>query len=150
MFADRQRVAFAPEIAGERLFADDVLARLHRLDDHGSVQIGRRADVDDIELAVGDQVAKAAIRRRNLVPTGEFENMIAPRSDRPDFDIQAVNAPVRIHMQFRHKAAAGQTDPDLCHGGYLQWSVNGRKTGPCSRDEQRGCLRNEPVMIGSW
>ena len=121
-----------------------MFAGLHRLDDHRGVQIGRRADVDDIELAVGDQVAKAAIRRRDLVPAGKFENMIAPRRDGPDLDIQAVDALVRIHMQLRHKAAAGQTDPDLCHA-YLQWSVNG-ETGPCSRDEQRGCLRNEPDM----
>ena len=85
------------EIAGERLFADDVFAGLHRVDDHRGVQIGRRADVDDIELAVGDQVAKAAVRRRDLVPAGKIDDMVAPRRDGGfDFDIHAVDAPVGI------------------------------------------------------
>ena len=60
MLADRRFVAVPPEIAGERLFADDVLAGLHRIDDHRGVQIGRRADVDDIEHL------RSAIRSRKL------------------------------------------------------------------------------------
>ena len=34
VLADRRLVAFPPEIAGKRLFADDMLAGPHRLDDH--------------------------------------------------------------------------------------------------------------------
>ena len=104
MLADRRLVAVAPEIAGERLFADDMLAGLHRLDDHRGVQIGRRADVDDIELAIGDQVAKAAVGRRDLVPAGKIDDMVAPRRDGPDLDIDAVDAPVGIHVQLRQRS----------------------------------------------
>ena len=115
MLADRRPVAVAPEIAGERLFADDMLAGLHRLDDHRGVQIGRRADVDDIDLSVGDQVAEAAIRGRDLVPAGKIDDVVAPRRHSPDFDIHAVDAPVSIHVQLRNEAAAGQADPDFRH-----------------------------------
>ena len=115
VLADRRLVAVASEITAERLFADHVLAGLHRLDDHRGVQIGRRADVDDVDLAVGDQLAKAAIRRRDLVPAGKLDDVVAPRRDGLDFDIDAVDAPVGIHVQLRHEAAAGQTDPDFRH-----------------------------------
>ena len=33
---------------------DHVFAGLHRLDDHRSVQIGRRADVDHVDFAIAD------------------------------------------------------------------------------------------------
>src|SRR6185436_10748450 len=115
MLADRQLIAFAPEITSERLFADHMLAGLHRLDDHRGVQIRRRADVDDIEIGVGDQIAKAAIRRRDLVATGKLDDMIASSRNGPDFDIHAVNTPVGMHVQLGHEAAAGQTDPDFRH-----------------------------------
>jgi hypothetical protein len=113
--ADRRRVAVAAEIAAERLFADHVLAGLHRLDDHRGVQLGWRANVDDIDLAVGDQIAKAAIRRRDFVSAGKLHDVVAARRDGPDLNIHAVDAPVAMHVQLRHKAAAGQTDPDFCH-----------------------------------
>ena len=115
MLADRRLVAVSPEIAGERLFADDVLAGLHRLDDHRAVQVGRRADVDDIDFAVGDQVAEAAVRGRNPVPAGKIDDVFAPGRDGPDFDIHAVDAPVGIHVQLGNEAAAGQADPDFRH-----------------------------------
>jgi len=115
MLADRQLVAFATEIATERLFADHMLSGLHRIDDHRSVQIGRRTDVDDIDIRVGDQVAKAAIRCRDLVAAGKFDDLLAPRRNGPDLDIDAVNPPVGVHVQLGHETAAGQTDPDLCH-----------------------------------
>src|SRR5438093_6596617 len=116
MFADRRLVAFASEIAPEWLFANYVLAGLHRVDNHRRVQIGRRADVDDIDISVGDQVAKAAIRRRDLVATGKRDDMIASGRNGPDFDIHAVDTPVGMHVQLGYEAAAGQTDPDFRHG----------------------------------
>ena len=115
MPADRRLVAVAPEIAGERLFADHMLARLHRLDDHRAVQIGRCADVDDVDFAVGDQVAKAAIGGGNPVPARKIDHVVAPGGDSPDLDIDAVDAPVGIHVQFGDEAAAGQADPDFLH-----------------------------------
>ena len=115
MLADRRLVAVAPEIAGERLFADDMFAGLHRLDDHRAVEVGRRADVDDVDFAIGDQVAEAAVRGRNLVPAGKIDDVVAPGRDGPDFDIDAVDAPVGIHVQLGNEAAAGQADPDFRH-----------------------------------
>ena len=113
MLADGGAVAVSAEIARERLFADDMLAGLHRLDDHGGVQIGWRADVDNFQFAVGDQIAKAAVGPRYPVPTGKIDNMVAARRDGFDFDIDAVDTPVSIHVQFRDETAPGQTDPDF-------------------------------------
>ena len=115
MLADRRLVAVASEIAGERLFADHMLAGLHRPDDHRAVQIGRRADVDDVDFAIGDQVAEAAVRGRNLVPAGKIDDVVTPGCDGPDFDIDAIDAPVGIHVQLGNEAAAGQADPDFRH-----------------------------------
>ena len=116
MLADRRRVALAAEIARERLFADHVLARLHGVHDHRGVQIGRRADVDDVDLAVRDQIGETAMGIGDAVAFGERDDMVAARGHRLHLDIDTIDAPVCIHMQFRHEAAAGQPDPDLFHG----------------------------------
>ena len=54
------------------------------------MQIGRRADVDDVDIGVGYQLAKAPIRRRDLVATGKLDDMIAgltgPRTEVDDPD----------------------------------------------------------------
>ena len=115
VLADRGPVAVPPEITGEWLFADDMLAGVHGVYDHRGMQIGRRADVYDIHLAVRDQVAKPAADPRYPVPTGEIENMISPRRDSSDLDIDAVDASVGIHMQLRNEAATHQTDSDFRH-----------------------------------
>ena len=92
-----------------------MLAGLHRLDDHLGMQVGRGADVDDIELAVGDQLGKAAIGARDAVLLGKLDDVIAARRDRLHLDIDAIDAPIRIHMQLGYEAAAGQSNPDFLH-----------------------------------
>jgi hypothetical protein len=49
------------------------------------------------------------------VPPSKIENMVAPRRDGFDVDIDSVDTPVGVHMQLRNEAAADQTDPDPCH-----------------------------------
>jgi hypothetical protein len=83
------------------------------------MQIGRCANVDNVQLAVSDQVAKATVDPRYLVPTGKVDNMVTPRRDSLDFDIDAIDTPVSIHVQLRNEAAPGQTDPDFRHCGCL-------------------------------
>src|SRR4051812_22220253 len=125
MLADRLPVAVAAEIAGERLLADHVLAGLHGGDDHFGMQIGRRADVDDVKLAVCDQLGEAAIDPRDLVAMCKLDDMVAARSDRRDLDIHAVDAPERIHMQLRHEAAADESHPDPGHSAPLTHALGG-------------------------
>ncbi len=115
MLADRGLVAFAAEISGERLFADDVLAALHGLDDHRSMQVGRRADVDDIDLVVTDNLAVAPISFGDVVAASEIDDMVAARRHGRDLDIDAVNAFVGIHVQLRNEAAAHKSDLDFRH-----------------------------------
>jgi hypothetical protein len=110
VLADGALVALAPEIAGERLFADDVLSCLHCLDDHRCVQHRRRTDIDNIDVRIGDKVAKASIRRCNLVLLGKIHNVIAPCGDGLDLGLDTVNAPVGVHMQMCDKPAPDQTD----------------------------------------
>src|SRR5437764_14851115 len=50
--ADRSFVARVTEIAGERLLANDMLSGAHGIDDHGSMQCWRRADVDHFNVCV--------------------------------------------------------------------------------------------------
>src|SRR5206468_4014724 len=90
-------------------------AGLHAGNDHLGVEIGRRADVDDIKLAVGDRFRKAAVDARDLVPLCELHDAVAARGHRRDLDIQAIDAPERIHMQLRDEAAAHEPNPDPCH-----------------------------------
>jgi hypothetical protein len=115
MLADRRGIALAAEIARERLFADHMLAARHRLHDHLGMQMGRRADIDDVDVAVGDELGKAAIGGRNPVPMGKFEDVLAARGHRANLDIDAVDTPERIHMQLRDEAAADHPHPDFCH-----------------------------------
>jgi len=122
------RVAVAPEIAAKWLFADHVLAGLHRLDDHRRVQIGRRADIDDVDIGVGDQLAKTAVCRRNVVAAGELDDLLAPRRDGLDLDIDAIDPPVGVHVQLGHKAAAGQADPDFRHVSSRPCGASGTRT----------------------
>ena len=162
MLADRQLVAFAPEVARERLFADHMLAGLHRLDDHRRVQIGRRADVDDIDIGVGDQVAKAAIRRRDLVAAGKLDDMIASCRNGPDFNIHAVDTPVGMHVQLGHEAAASQADPDFRHcasASRLSWLEANCRFGrrPCgastrqrARSGRNSRVRNRRCGASGW
>src|ERR1700685_1719089 len=82
--------------------------------------MGWRADVDDVQLAVGDQVAKVAVGSRYLVPIGKIDNLVAPRRDRRDFDIDAVDTSVGKHVQLRNEAAPDQTDSDFRHCGCLR------------------------------
>ncbi|MHC2802307.1 hypothetical protein ACVMII_002053 [Bradyrhizobium diazoefficiens] len=123
VLADRLRVALAAEIAGERLFADHVLAGLHAGDDHLRMKVRRRADVDDIELAVRDQLGEAPINTRDIVMLGERDDLVAARSHRRDLDVHAIDAPERIHVQLRHEAAADESHPDPGHSAPLLWAA---------------------------
>jgi hypothetical protein len=107
VLADRRFIAVLPEIAGKRLLADHVLPGLHRLDDHRGMQIGWRADVDDVEVLVGDQFLEAAIGLADAVLLREFSNVIAARRHRGHLRIDAIDALVRIHVQLGDEAAAG-------------------------------------------
>jgi len=42
------------------------------------------------------------------MPPGKIENMVAPRRDGFDFDIDSVDSPVGIHVQLRNEAAAAR------------------------------------------
>jgi hypothetical protein len=53
MYADRLAVAGLAEIAGKRLFADNVLAGPNGRDDHLGVQSRWRANIDDVDRRVG-------------------------------------------------------------------------------------------------
>jgi hypothetical protein len=79
VLADRSLVVAASEISGERLLADDVFSCLHGLDDHRGMQRGRRADVDDVDLLVGQQTLEIAIGSRDPVLLGEIEHW-SPRA----------------------------------------------------------------------
>ncbi len=123
MLADRLLVTVTAEIAGKGLFADDVLSGLHARDDHLGMEIGRRADVDHVKVAIPDHLRKAAIDTRDVVAGGKGDDMVAARGDRHHLDIDAIDAPKRIHMQLRLEAAADESDPDPGHGAPLIWSA---------------------------
>jgi hypothetical protein len=58
-----------------------------------------------------------------LVPTSKIDNMVAPRRDGFDFDIDAIDTPVSVHVQFRNEAAPDYTDPDFRHCGCLRVAI---------------------------
>jgi hypothetical protein len=69
----------APEITGKRLFAYDMFASLNGIDDHRRMQCRRRADIDDINLAIVEKVSEISIRFADIMLLGEVEDMIAAR-----------------------------------------------------------------------
>src|SRR5258708_6001654 len=73
------------------------LARRHRRDDHRSVQGGRRADVDDVDVAVGEQRGKIAITLADAMLSGEVDDVIAARRHRRHLDLDAVDPLVGVH-----------------------------------------------------
>ena len=66
----RQRLVDLRQIKGNRLFAEDLLARARRLDDEATMRIGRRADDDRVYIAadqfrrVGSKIGDAIVGRR--------------------------------------------------------------------------------------
>ena len=55
------------------------------------------------------------MRLRDFVLLGEYLDLIAPRHDRGDLGVDAIDALIGIHMQLGDKAAADETDPYLGH-----------------------------------
>ena len=115
MLADRLLVAAAPEIAGEGLLADHVFSRSDSLHDHARVQIGRGADVDDVDVRVGDQVAKSPVGRRDAMFLGKIDDMVAARRNGFHLRREPVDALVGIHVQLGNKPAPDQAHSYFCH-----------------------------------
>src|SRR5229473_3388362 len=115
MLADRRLVAGPAEIPGEGLLADDVLAPLERRDDHRRVRGRRRADVDDVDIRVGEERAEIAMAVADAVLAREVNDAIAARRHRGHLDLDAVDPLVGVHVQLRGKAAADQAHPDFRH-----------------------------------
>ena len=70
-------VVQAAEIACERLFADHMLACPHAGKDHLGVQRRRGADIDDLDVLVGEQLAIVAMRLRNAETLCEVDHPVA-------------------------------------------------------------------------
>src|SRR5262245_24846173 len=120
----------------------------HWLDDHRCVQHRRRTDIDNIDVRIGDQVAKASIRRCNLVLLGKIHNLIAPCGDGLDLGLDTVNAPVGVHMQVCDKPAPDQTDLHRRHVSSPS-TINSLAATPdsCKAKRQRtleDCLEPRP------
>src|SRR5262249_45990819 len=82
-------------------FADDVFSRLHGLDDHRGMQRGWRADIDDVDLRVGEQALEIAIGSGDLVLLGEIEHVVAARGNRGHLRIEPIDPPIGVHVQLR-------------------------------------------------
>src|SRR6516164_6245845 len=115
VLSDRGPVVAAPEIAGERLFADDMLSGLDGRHDHGRMQHGGRADVDDVDLAVGEHFPEIAIGGCDPLLACEIDDMIAARGNRLHFGIDSMHAGVSIHVQFRDEAASDKAYSHVRH-----------------------------------
>ena len=115
VLADRLLVAAAPEIAGEGLLADHVFSRSDSLHDHRRVQIGRGADVDDVDVRVGDQVAKSPVGRRDAMFLGKIDDVVAARRNGFHLRREPVDALVGVHVQLGDKPAPDQAHSYFCH-----------------------------------
>src|SRR5262249_55833290 len=107
--------AAASEISGERLLADDVLSRLHGLEDHRRMQRGGRADIDDVDLLVGQQTLEIAMRCADLMFLGKIEHMVAARGNRRHLRVEPIDPPISVHMQLGNKPASDKAYSDFRH-----------------------------------
>jgi hypothetical protein len=81
------------------------------------------------------------------MPAGKIDNMVTPRRDGFDFDIDAIDTPVSVHVQLRNEAASDQTDPDFRHCGCLRLAVGDLYRVPLPVGEQRRRRKNGSAMI---
>src|SRR5690606_16570961 len=94
------RVSRASEVTGQRLLADDVLPRGQRASHHVEVGGGGRADVDDIDLVVGQEVVEAVDRLLESVGVRHVRG--APRVDicnRSQLDVDSVDLAVPVDVE---------------------------------------------------
>src|SRR5215469_11102603 len=78
--------------------------------DHRCMQCRRRADIDDIDFAIVDQIAEIAISLSNFVLLGKIKDVIAACGNRNHLRINSVDALVSVHMQFGDEATSDKTD----------------------------------------
>ena len=113
---DRRFVLRPSEIPGEGFFANDVFARPDGIHDHRCMQCRWRADIDDIDFAIVDQIAEIAISFSNFVLLGKINDVIAACGNCNHLRINSVDALVSVHMQFSDKATSDKTDRYPWHG----------------------------------
>jgi len=115
VLADRSLVVAAPEVSGERLLADDVFSRLHGLDDHRRMQRGWRADIDDVDLLVGQQTLEIAMRSADPMLLGKIEHMVAARGNRRHLRVEPIDPLIGVHVQLGNKPASDKAYSDFRH-----------------------------------
>ena len=115
VLADRSLVVAAPEVSGERLLADDVFSCLHGLDDHRRMQRGGRADIDDVDLPVGQQTLEIAMRCADLMLLGKIEHMVAARGNRRHLRVKPIDPPIGVHVQLGNKPTSDKANSDFRH-----------------------------------
>ena len=115
MPADWCWVTSPAEISGERLFADHVLTCLHAGDHHLSVERRRGTEIDHVDRWIAKQVSPLAARLRNAELASEIGDMITAGNDARDLDIDAIDAPIGVHVQFGDEPAADEAYSDPLH-----------------------------------
>ncbi len=92
-----------------------MLSRLRGRDDHRRVQHRRRADVDDVDLPVGQQIAEIATGFWDLMLPGEIDHMVAARRNGRHGRVDPVHALVGIHVQLGDEAASDKANSHFRH-----------------------------------
>src|SRR6266436_8666137 len=115
MLAHGNLIVAAPEISGERLLADDVLSGLDGPDNHCRVQRWWCADVDDVDLLVGQQRGEIAIDSADLMLLREIEDMVAARGNRCHLRVEPIDPLIGVHVQFGDETASDKPYPHFRH-----------------------------------
>ena len=127
---DGLRVAGHPKIAGQGLFHDDMLASLRRPNGEFMVKGGRNADVDDVDVRSGEQLAEIIRDEGDFRFERElFGALPGARAHAPDGDGPRGQTGIICEMHFRPVAGARESDSECFHG-------LGIRAGPA-----RGCNR---------
>lgn len=101
--------------ACHRLFAVDVLSGFHRGYRNRRVPVVVQADVDQVDIRIGEHVADVRVSFLNVEPVGDvFQPVRQNFADGDDFGVRNLIT-IAGKMAFSDNAAADKSDSDFSH-----------------------------------
>ena len=92
-----------------------------------------RADVDDVDLFVGEQMVEIAMGRADLVLLGELEDMVAARGNRRHLRVEPIDPLIGVHVQLGNKPTSDKAYSDFRHRRIPFWESASYRLRSCAK-----------------
>jgi hypothetical protein len=81
------------------------------------------ADIDDVKIGVGDQLAEVSVGLGDVMLFGKIDDVGSACSDCADLRLNPINAFIRIHMQVGDEPASYETYSHFWHPVLLKMAL---------------------------